>query len=393
MSLRRDRVAGDANRSHYPNGSNRIEHLLCVGEARRQLVRTGTGGDEMETNSNTSGNFNILPILNWEDTPARPYPDKSKNDRRVPVKLKGSTIFDRDTGKWTKADSSETVLRELQALPLNVIYHKLQSAFPGASFDFITDGDPPDKFDPWKLMAAYFATLDNNTLTLLRCLNMRLDYKQNMDDLQFRQKDWVNRLKTVSGRSEEDMKHRVFVQILETRPQGLFGTQTSSQRVFSQKNTDAVVAYKFKPDSPVFDASKPSAEEKLLDQANYVGFGIMQEAETNVWVWVTDNLDKSRNGRVIVSVNDEPIDNFDMRKIQSNSLTRSQMAELLEERGVTNIEVESQSRKEASEDVPTDKSNPLGYYFTNVGYNSGDGKEYSNEKKEDYMISIKRTPM
>lgn len=314
--------------------------------------------------------YNVKPALPWWNIIGE------TNQNRVPVKLKGPTI---EAPKWT----ADVKFPEDMKTPLDGVYNSLKDAFPNASgFAFFTDGDPPDKIDPWKLMVADFAQRENNTLTLLRVYDrVNKTDPENENDLQYRREEWVEKLRTVSGRSKEAMNERVFIQVLEEGDKGmkdiLKQQETSAQRNFSATNTDACITYKFKQESLVFDVSK---DPKLTDQVAYRHFGVQKE--NDVWLWVAYHENGSVNSRKITKINEALAE--DPFLGSSGKIDRDAMEAFLKKWRVTSLTVESQISKELRNDTPKDR-------YDIEYHNSGDGLEFTNEKGEDYVLAVKKS--
>lgn len=364
MSVRRDHSHRRDPNLFCPNTSTRLDLVLRAGQAHRQLVSTG-GAEEPNTPKVLEDlkDKNVHPAIPWSSRIGQP------NQIRVPVKLKGPTIGASEWGDDVKFPED---MRE----PLEKIYNTLKGAFPKASFDFFTDGDPPNKLDPWKLMVADFAQRDDNTLTILRVYDKKKTYDVNASDVQSRRGDWVEKLVSVDRRLKKYMDKRVYVQFLavnDSDKEMLNKQDTSAQRKFSAMNTAASITYKFKPESIVFDVNKTP---NLTDQEGYRDFEVQNEEGVG-WMWVAYHQDKTTNRRQITKINGAS-EKSNLEK--TRRFSRSEMENFLKEKGVNNLTVESQISKEIRQDTPN---------YDIQKDQSGDSFGFADDDGNDYLLAVK----
>lgn len=376
MSIRPDSSRRDEERA-YPNTYN--SRLALVQRAANAHCRAlATAAPRLDE------------VLEGEPPPEDPWYDSENNKAfnilpeldplvRIAVKLKGSAVGE----KWW--DNHLQPFTNSMLTALNSIYTRLQLKFPNAEFDFFTDGDPPDKADPWKLMAANFAARGNNSLTILRIRPADKSDEEFVGDLHNRRLAWVKKLEhaqiemgqmanmTATTAPKTTMNQRTKVQIVKYRDTGPNGLLQSAQRIFNKLNTDAVIAYKFKPNAFVFEDSQ------LSDQDAFKHFEIreveLEKLKPKDWVWIAYNADGTPNGRTIGKVEWAPLKpGVNRDKLDLNvKKTRKEMLEHLIAVQVTRIMVESQSSKELRQDTPESE-------FAHDSMNSNDGLNKENSE-------------
>lgn len=183
-------------------------------------------------------------------------------------------------------------------------YSLLQSEFPEKSFDFYTDGDPPDKEDDWKLFTTFASMKDGNTLTLVR---------KNEDERERKILKWTNKgVKNV---------------YLKTTAAGKKPVDDTLEI------TQAVVVVNIAPETTVFDASE---DTPMRDGANFEEFQI----KDGKWTVPTDDEEISR--LILRADPPGPLEDTDV-------MTRDEMKDTLTQRGVQKVVVRSSGQTEVND--------------------------------------------
>lgn len=184
-------------------------------------------------------------------------------------------------------------------------YTQLQQMFPGKSFDFFTDGDPPDKEDDWKVFAALVSSKPGNTLTITR----KDEDKKDESKLQERIQQWRD-------------KNVKFVNLALTLRKPL---------EYTLEKTDVVVTMNIVPESIVFDRTE---KEPMLDGHQFKQFQI----KSNEWTCPEKNSFR-------------PIQYPQNGLPDTELMTREEMQEFLKEKGVDTVIVKSQAKIEVDRDL------------------------------------------
>ena len=219
---------------------------------------------------------------------------------RMAVKSMGSKTvpMNKDRSAEEAAAVWNAVMYQKQAI-FEEYYARLQAVFPGQSFDFFTDGDPPDKEDDWKMFTAFVSMKPANTLTITR-------------------KDESKKEERIQNWKNKGVKN-VDVAVAPNGP-----------RQYTLYATQAVVVMNIVAEAPVFDMTQ---EKPMLDGRNFEDFQI-QNGEWTV---------PSKNSR-------RPI----LRPMglpDTEVMSREQMQAMLMSTGVQEVVVKSQGQIELERDL------------------------------------------
>ena len=242
----------------------------------------------------------MLPSLHSLPINAFEADASGETNERMAVKIMGSKTvpMNKDRSPEETAAAWNAVMFQKQPI-FEEYYARLQSMFPSKSFDFFTDGDPPDKEDDWKMFTAFVSMKPGNTLTITR----KDDSKK-----EERIQNWKNK-----GVENVDVA---------VAPNG--------PRQYTLYATQAVVVMNIVAESPVFDAKQ---EKPMLDGTNFEDFQI----KTGEWTVPSKN-----SRRPILRPMGLP---------DTDVMSREQMQAMLMSRGVEEVVVKSQGQIELERDL------------------------------------------